>query len=175
MSSPCEEYPPSEDTFLLCDYIEGLYGEAALEVGSGSGYITRILERRFGLVACTDISHCILANQTYRAENRICCNAADALRGQFDLIVSNPPYLDADPIRFQDTDGGSEGMQVSCMFVRSAAPLLRRGGQMAVVSSSLSRHDRLMETAESMGMRARIAMRKKLFFEDLFVVRIDYL
>lgn len=175
MRGQCEEYPPSEDTFLLCDYIEGLSGGSALEIGSGSGYVTGLLERRFGFVACTDISHRVLANQTYPAQNRICCNAADAVRGQFDVIVSNPPYLDSNPVLFRETDGGRGGIEVPGMFMRSAAPLLRRGGQLAMVVSSLSRYDMLIALAESLGMSAQIAMRKKLFFEELYVMRAAYL
>lgn len=174
MQCRCEEYPPSEDTFLLCDYVRGISGGSALEIGAGSGYVSRVLEENFGLVVCTEISRRVLADQTYPAGNRVCCNAADALRGRFDLIVSNPPYLDTPGISFRATDGGRDGVEVSCMFLRSAAPLLGRDGQIAMVASSLSRHDVLADLASSLGLNITVAMRKKLFFEELYVLRMAY-
>lgn len=170
-----EEYSPAEDTFLLCDYIDTISGDSALDIGSGSGYVTCALQNRFGFVACTEINYDILLNQTYPAANRICCRAADALCGQFDVIVSNPPYLATDTVRFQDTDGGVDGVQIPGLILRSAAPLLRRGGHIAMITSSLSRYDTLMAMANSIGLRADIAMRKKLFFEELYVMRAVYL
>ena len=170
-----EEYSPAEDTFLLCDYIDTISGDSALDIGSGSGYVTKVLEDRFEFVACTEINYNILLNQTYPATHRICCQAADALCGQFDVIVSNPPYLATDSIQFQDTDGGIDGVQIPGSILRSAAPLLRRGGHIAMITSSLSRYDTLMEMAKSAGLSAEIVMRKKLFFEELYVMRAAYL
>lgn len=169
------EYLPAEDTFLLCDYIETISGVSALDIGSGSGYVTRALEGRFEFVVCTEINHTILSNQTYPSTNRICCHAADALCARFDVIVSNPPYLATDDIRFQDTDGGMGGVQIPGLILRSAAPLLKRGGHIAMITSSLSRYDTLIEMAKSAGLSAEIVMRKKLFFEELYVMRAAYL
>jgi len=174
LPSPCREYEPAEDTFLLCDYVEGLSGRAALDIGSGSGYVTRLLERSFEVVVGTDIDHCILKNQTYPARNRVCCNAADALRGEFDVIVSNPPYLDTEDISFPDTDGGPGGVAVPGRFLRSAAPLLAPGGAMGMVVSSLSRHTELARLAASLGLKADIAMRRRLFYEELYVLRLTH-
>ena len=174
MPSPCREYEPAEDTFLLCDYVGGLSGTSALDVGSGSGYVTRLLEQRFDLVVGTEIDFCVLKNQTYPAQNRICCHAADAICHEFDVIVSNPPYLDTPDISFLDTDGGPDGVQVPHQFLRSAAPLLAPGGEMGMVVSSLSRHDMLAEWAASMGLRAEIAARRRLFYEELYVMRFTH-
>ncbi len=171
MSKPYNEYTPSEDTYLLCDYIEELSGESALEIGGGSGYVSKVLERNFKRVVCTEISFHILCNQTYPVTNPVCCNAADAIHGQFDAILSNPPYLDTEVIRFPDTDGGPGGIAIPGMFMCSAAPLLKPGGQLAMITSSLSRYDQLLNLARSLGLHAEIAMKKKLFFEELYVLR----
>lgn len=175
MPRPCEEYEPAEDTFLLCDYAQSLYGGTALDIGSGSGYVTRLLEQNFEFVACTDISHGVLRSQTYPARNRVCCNAADALHCKFDVIVSNPPYLDTETIQFPETDGGPGGVTVPAMFVRSAAPLLASGGEMGMVVSSLSRYGDLVGLAGSLGLKAEIALRRRLFCEELYVLRLTHL
>lgn len=168
------EYAPAEDTFLLCRYIDTISGDSALEVGSGSGFVTKLLERRFGYVACTDIDHRILREQTHPAQNRICCHAADAIRYKFDVIVSNPPYLDTEDVRFGDTDGGPGGVSVPISFLHSMAPRLKPDGHIAMVISSLSRLDILAEQARRLGMLHEIAMRQRLFFEELYVVRMAY-
>ena len=166
------EYTPAEDTFLLCDYIDTISGYSALEVGSGSGFVTKLLESRFDFVVCTDIAHDVLCNQTHMAQNRICCNAADAIHYKFDVIVSNPPYLDTDTIQFPDTDGGPGGIQVPMMFLRSAAPLLHKDGHMAMVLSSLSRYDIIMRQARTMGFQSDIVLKRRLFFEELYIVKM---
>lgn len=174
MPAPCREYEPAEDTFLLCDYVEGLSGSRALDIGSGSGYVTRLLERNFDMVVGTDIDLCVLENQTYPAENIVCCNAADALNCMFDTIVSNPPYLDTTQIRFLDTDGGPGGVYIPTKILHSAAPLLAPGGNMGIVMSSLSRHDVLAAQAAALGLRTEIVARRRLFYEELYVLRLTY-
>ena len=40
-----DEYPPSEDTFFLDENIENEKGKNALDIGSGSGYLTKLLRK----------------------------------------------------------------------------------------------------------------------------------
>lgn len=168
------EYTPAEDTFLLCDYIDTIYGESALEIGSGSGFVTKLLESRFDFVVCTDIDYTTLYNQTYAAQNRICCNAADAIHHKFDVIVSNPPYLDTKTVQFLDTDGGPGGIEVPVRFLHSATPLLHRDGHIAMVMSSLSRYDLLVQEASAVGLHSEIAIKRRLFFEEIYIVKMYY-
>lgn len=165
-----EEYPPSEDTFFLADHIEGETGGSALDIGSGSGYLTRILSRNFGLVVGTDVNHAALEGQTYRTDNLVCCDASDALRAEFDLVVCNMPYLATDGILDAATDGGRGGLEVPGRILESARDRIRPGGRMLFVTSSLSDYGGLVARAESLGLEARIVSRKKLFFEELILV-----
>lgn len=164
------EYAPAEDTFLLDDHVRGRSGRRALDIGSGSGYITRSLEGSFGTVVGTDVSHAVLRGQTYAGANRVCCDGADALSGQFDLVVCNPPYLATDRIDDVSTDGGPGGTLVPLRILRSAAPRIAPGGSLLIVSSSLSRYDELIAEAERLGLAASVLARRRLFFEELVVV-----
>lgn len=164
------EYAPAEDTFLLDDHVRGRSGRAALDIGSGSGYITRSLEGSFGTVVGTDVSHAVLRGQTYAGPNRVCCDGADALTGQFDLVVCNLPYLATDRIDDIATDGGPGGTPVPLRIVRSAAPRVAPGGSLLLVTSSLSEYGALIAEAERLGLSARVLDRKRLFFEELVVV-----
>ena len=104
--SEVEPYPPSEDTFFLADYIKNEKGEYALDIGTGSGYLAALLSKSFSVVVGTDLSFHVLKKSGYFTTNNICCNAADALKQQFDLIICNMPYLNTDEILDIRTDGG---------------------------------------------------------------------
>ena len=45
-----DEYPPSEDTFFIANNIENEKGDYALDIGSGSGYLTKLLSKNFAFV-----------------------------------------------------------------------------------------------------------------------------
>lgn len=165
-----KEYPPSEDTFFMAGWIAGERGERALDIGSGSGYLTKLLSENFGTVIGTDIDHDILAGQTYRTENLVCCNGADALGAKFDLIVCNLPYLATDHILDPATDGGPRGLEAPRRILDSAAPRLKRGGKLVYVTSSLSDYGSLLDYARGLGLETGIVARKKLFFEELLLV-----
>ena len=169
-----DEYPPSEDTFFLADYIGGApKGLTALDVGSGSGYITRLLRDSFEFVVGTDINCRVLQNQSgaYRTENLVCCSGSDAIRAEFDLAVCNPPYLATDSVTFESTDGGPGGLEVPARILDSVYGNVRPGGRFAIVTTTLSDYEGLMRHAVAAGFAdARIVARKKLFFEELLLV-----
>ena len=58
-----DEYPPSEDTFFIVDNIENEKGDFALDIGSGSGYLTKLLSENFLFVVGTDINYVVLKHQ----------------------------------------------------------------------------------------------------------------
>lgn len=169
-SSPNDEYVPAEDTFLLADNIQNMSGTMALDVGSGSGYLTKILAENFMLVVGTDIDHDILKNQTYKTDNLVCCNGADALRSDFDLVVCNLPYLATDEILDAATDGGEGGFEIPHRILDSICGIIGESGKILFVTSSLSDFQKLIDYAEQIGLRCMISARKKLFFEELLLV-----
>lgn len=165
-----DEYPPSEDTFFIASNIENEKGNSALDVGSGSGYLTKLLSENFLTVIGTDINFSVLKNQTYKTENIICCNGADAITSEFDLIVCNLPYLATDDILDVATDGGKDGFEIPKEIFDSVAGKIRRGGKFIFVTSSLSDYQKLIDYAQKLGLNAKIIAKKKLFFEELILV-----
>ena len=53
--SKSEQYSPAEDTFFLADNLKYENGQMALDIGTGSGYIAKILSEQFSMVVATDI------------------------------------------------------------------------------------------------------------------------
>ncbi len=165
-----DEYPPSEDTFFIAENIEHEKGDYALDIGSGSGYLTKLLSENFSFVVGTDINYEVLKEQTYKTKNLVCCNSSDALKVKFDLIVCNLPYLATDEILDIATDGGKEGFELPKKIFDSAYVNLKENGKFIFVTSSLSNYQKLIDYAQKLGLDAKILAKKKLFFEELILV-----
>ena len=166
-----DEYPPSEDTFFIANNIENEKGNYALDIGSGSGYLTKLLCKNFSLVVGTDINCEVLRNQTsYKTKNLICCNGSDALKIKFDFIVCNLPYLATDEILDIATDGGDEGFEIPKKIFDSIIDNMAKNAKFVFVTSSLSNYQKLIEYAQKLGLKTRIIAKKKLFFEELILV-----
>ena len=165
-----EEYSPSEDTFFISDYIEKEKGLSALDVGSGSGYLTKLLSENFTIVVGTDINFSVLKNQTYPTQNLVCCNGSDALNLEFDLVVCNLPYLATDEVLDAATDGGIDGFEIPKKIFDSVQKNIKIGGKFLFVTTSLSNYQKLMDYAQKLCLEPRILAKKKLFFEELILV-----
>ena len=165
-----DEYLPSEDTFFVASHIENETGNSALDVGSGSGYLTKLLSEKFSFVVGTDLNYPVLTNQTYKSSHIVCCNGADALAFTFDLVVCNLPYLATDEILDIATDGGSEGFEIPKKIFDSVIDKIKIGGKFIFVTSSLSNYQKLIDYAQKLGLNAKIIAKKKLFFEELILV-----
>lgn len=164
-------YSPAEDTYFIAEHIEKESGHSALDVGSGSGLLTKQLEKSFDLVVGTDINYTALKDQTtFRTKNLVCCSGADALFIKFDLIVCNLPYLATDSISDIATDGGKDGFEIPKIIFDSVIPSLNSKGKFIFVTSSLSDYQKLIDYAQKLGLDVAILAKKKLFFEELILV-----
>jgi release factor glutamine methyltransferase len=168
-------YAPAEDTYFLEDHLFDEKGDYALDIGTGSGYLTRTLSKNFLHVIGTDIDYNSLNTQNKKSENRICCDGAEALYCKFDLIICNMPYLQSDEITDRRVDGGKEGIEVPLKIIKSAVKCLKESGKMLYVTSSLSNYAKLIEESRKLGLDCSIVARKKLFFEELILVQASFL
>ena len=166
-------YVPSDDTFLLADCIRQYRGRWALEIGVGSGVLLNLLEKNFANVAGSDIDLRALQHCRDRSGAMLaCCDAASAFAGRFDLIVSNPPYLPDDRVRDTTVHGGPAGIETTVHFIRSALPLLARGGRMLLVVSSLTDSSALDQLVGEKKMSKKVVREKRVFYETLSVVEL---
>ncbi|MDE1867266.1 MAG: methyltransferase [Thaumarchaeota archaeon] len=163
-------YRPAEDTFFLANYIQNEKGSTALDIGTGSGFLAKILSDNFKLVVSTDINFNALKKAHEIVENCICCNAADALNCNFDLIVCNLPYLPSDQIIDPAVDGLTEGLDVTTNIIKSASNVVKQKGKLVYLTSSLANYTELIKRTESLGFSIKIIAKKKLFFEELVLV-----
>jgi methylase of polypeptide subunit release factors len=96
------------------------------------------------------------------------------------LIVSNPPYLpddyDSGGKRINDAAvyGGTNGIEMTLHLIESSVLSLKREGSILLIVSSLSNIPRLDELLRQLNMTMKIIIEKKLFFETLSVLEINF-
>ncbi len=188
LSIPPDVYEPAEDTEVLARTLSSLANRLrgiVLDMGCGSGALTILLAQRAEKVVAVDInpraSAATVENcRRYGVEDRVGVVCGDLLtafakKEVFDAAVFNPPYL---PVVDEEVDrrayawwsGGRCGVEVATRFVKSVWPLLKPGGVVVLVASSLSDVAGLVEEMVSTGYFVKEVCREKLFFEELVVL-----
>jgi release factor glutamine methyltransferase len=191
-------YLPSDDSILLANFIKRYHGNLALDIGVGSGIITKTLCQNFKYVAGTDIlienlKSCKESIASYRQSHNneiskhhmgfelICTDAASVFRSSvFDLIVSNPPYLlddydnEGKKIRDRTIYGGPTGIELTLHIIRSSLSSLRRDGRLVTIVSSLSNVSSLYQLTHQLNLSTKKMAQKKMFFETLSVIEIRF-
>jgi len=91
------------------------------------------------------------------------------IKGEFDIIVFNPPYLPLDEREPKDsrtaTTAGVLGNEIIIKFLKQAGNHLANGGKIFLITSSLSKDIDFI----AFGYNAEVINEKKLFFEKLTV------
>jgi len=163
-------YLPAEDTLFFADHIQNEKGKSALDIGTGSGYLANVLLPNFEVVVATDIIFDATKKAHNLIQNCICCTSADPLAIKFDLVICNMPYLPSEKIIDSTVDGLDEGLIVPLQIIKSAKNVIKKGGKMMYLTSSLANHKKLLEETESLGFYTKIFATKKMFFEELIIV-----
>lgn len=170
-------YKPSTDTFLLVDSLRNYFGNSALEIGTGSGFVSNFLSRNFKNVVATDIdvqSLIYCKTNTNPKINLICCDTTTAINIKFDLIVSNPPYLPDDSFYDVAIHGGKTGIEKTIYFLESALTNLKKNGYVIFITSSFSDTTKLDNFICEKKLQKKIINQKKLFFETLYVYELSF-
>jgi len=177
--SPDQVYPPREDTYLLAwaAMTEAGGSDLVLEVGTGSGHISRVLQESGIRVIATDINpHAV---KTARSQGLAVVRADlfRGLRGPFDLVVFNPPYLPTRPEERIDDwleyalDGGPDGRSVIKRFAETVHDLLSPGGRVLILVSSVTGCEEVMDLFRKQGFSVDIFQKERVYDEDLIVLR----
>ena len=179
---PESVYFPHEDSLMLAKALESiaeeLGGKSLLEIGCGSGLISILAAKLGAVVTATDINPEAVEAAIQNAKaNSVQLNAFASdlfanVKGSFDFIIFNAPYLpdqDGDmPENFRTQWSIHQNGNVIERFAREAKSHLSSKGRILILFSSLSGD--IMKLLKENGFEARILSRKKLDFEELFVV-----
>ena len=164
-------YEPREDSFLLeIEVKKYSKGKKVLDVGSGSGILAKAaLYSGAKGVLCVDINNeCVkyLKKEGFKA---IQSDLFSNVRGKFDLIVFNPPYLPEDEREDSEssriTSGGKKGNEIIIRFLKESLNHLEENGIILIVVSNLTGKINF----KKFGFKMRIIASKKIFMEKLEV------
>ena len=177
-----EVYPPAEDTYLLLKaaLAEARPEDRAMEIGCGGGAIARQLSSVVQCLIATDINpHALQATRSRASEVPLVrADLFRGIKGRFDLILFNPPYLPFNPEERSGNwidralDGGQNGMETVGRFLQVLEDHLLVGGRALLLISSLTGLPEVIEMASSLGMQAEAVLSERCFFEQLYVLRI---
>lgn len=169
-------YLPSDDSIFLANIVSRYHGILALEIGTSNGIILRELSKNFRVVVGTDIDFNSLKHMLMMSRNErvICCDAASALHNvNFDLIVSNPPYLPSKLTHVdKSVDGGRTGIEVTIHFLTSALDKLTGDGKILVLVSNLSDTCKLDRFIARNNLIMKKIAQKDLFYETLQIIEL---
>lgn len=176
---PLQVYQPESDTYLLLEAArnEVKSGDRILEVGAGSGFISCELAKVSGIIA-TDINpHA--ARAAHNAEvDVVLTDLFMGIRGPFDLILFNPPYLPTLPEERIDDwleyalDGGESGRAVIERFAQNIGNVLAPNGRILLLISSLTGPGEVQELFAGFGYSSGIVMQQVVEDEVLSVLKI---
>jgi len=176
---PDQVYQPEADTYLLLDAArtEVKPCDRVLEVGTGSGLIARELAKVTGVVA-TDINPNAVICARGAGVEVVRCNLFEAVRGTFDLVIFNPPYLPTEPHERIDDwleyalDGGKTGRVVVGRFAEDVGRVLAPGGRVLLLISSLTGLGEVKDLLTLSGFSADVIRQERVEDEELYILRI---
>ncbi len=171
-------YPPSEDTMLLLGAVDVHARERILEIGTGTGVIA-LHAAKVAHVVATDVNPTAVSLVRKNALKNdlslavVRCDVFDGLRGTFDVIAFNPPYLEGDVVGGWDERawrGGMKGIELTKRFLQGLPHHLTDRGHAYLLIRS-DQIEALMLTKNTFDVK--IVARRKLFFEELLVFELS--
>ena len=168
-------YEPAEDSYLLEKEVRKYAkGKRVLDIGSGSG-IQALAARDSGAsyVLATDVNSAVIRELKKKRINAVESDLFKNIRGKFDLVIFNPPYLPRDKREDEEseriTSGGERGDEIIVRFLLSLGKHLGDRGIALIVLSSLTPKKRILESLRKNGLSRKIIAREKRFMEKLGV------
>ena len=144
--------------------------------GPGAGILQLPLNEVADVIA-TDINPHAVCAAKQKGVEVVRTDLARGLRGPFDLVIFNPPYLPTlDEEKIDDwleyaLDGGRNGRAVIERLANEVGRVLAPGGRILLLISSLTGIDATIDIFEGAGYRVEIVERRQVFEEDLRVLK----
>jgi len=135
-------YEPLEDSFLLKKHIKDYAKGKVLDLGTGSCIQAEEALKYTKDVVAADINPEAVELAKEKGIKAKVSDLFSNIKGKFDLIIFNPPYLPFDVREPQDsqlhTTGGRKGHELTEKFLSEAQKFLKKDGKILLVYSSLT-------------------------------------
>jgi len=168
-------YEPRDDSFLLEKYVKKLAKGKVLDMGTGSGIQIEaaLKNKKVNSALATDKDKNVIKKLKGKKYKIIYSDLFSNIKGKYDTIIFNPPYL---PDSRYDNDkslgGGKKGYELLVKFLDQASDYLTRNGIVLIVFSSITNKKKIDETIKKNLLKYKLLEKQKLFFETLFVYKI---
>lgn len=170
-------YSPQEDSVLLQKQVIRLAKGRVLDLGTGSGIQARAAAKikRVKEVVAADVDSEVVKHCKKSVEGgKIRCVKSDLfknIKGVFDTIIFNPPYLPHEPLGGRETalEGGKHGYEIIERFLAQANKHLKTEGNVLLAFSSLTNKPKVEELIEKNLFDWKELDRAHIFFEDIIV------
>ena len=172
-------YEPLEDSYLLKEQvIKFARDKSVLDLGSGSGILAIAAEKAGAKsVLASDINEESIKHIKNLNIKAIKSNLFASIKGKFDLIIFNPPYLPLDKREPFDsqlaTTGGKKGDEIILLLLKQSKYHLNKDGIILLLLSSLTPRKRIISLLKSLSLKYKIISSKNLFMETLEVWEIS--
>jgi len=172
-------YEPAEDSFLLKKYVEKYVkkGMKILDIGTGSGIQAETAIKKGAKVLASDINQESVDFVNKKGIKTIQSNLFKDIKGKFDLIIFNPPYLPNDKREDEQssisTTGGKKGYEIIEKFLKEVKKYLNENGKILLVFSSLTNKQKINLIIKENNFKFKILEIKRFDFEEIYIYLIN--
>ena len=171
-------YNPLEDSFLIQKYVQKYAHGSVLDMGTGTGILAKTAARnkKVKKVLAVDIDDAAITycKNTIRSKkiSFTVSNLFSNIKGTFDTIVFNPPYLPEHPNEDKDVaravSGGKKGYELIASFLNQTGKHLNPQGNILLLFSSLTNKGIVDKLIEHNGLVFEELGTQKFFMETLY-------
>ncbi len=169
-------YEPQEDSTMLEKYVRQYAKGKVLDVGTGSGIqaIAAAQNKNVSSVLATDVQKGVIEYCKKNIKNKkikfIQSDLFKNIKGKFDIIIFNPPYLPQE-LKLKDLTiaGGKKGYEVIERFLNEVNNFLKIDGIILIVFSSLTKKTKVGEFIKNNFLDLKELEKIHIFFEDIYV------
>ena len=178
-------YEPSDDSFLILNFMDEnktlFKDKSVLDMGTGSGILSVKAADLGSDVTAVDINEYVIEELKEKHLRKSIhfkvSNLFSHIRGKFDIVLFNPPYLPRltteDEAVALAVSGGKHGYEIIVSFLSKLNLHLKNDGFALLVFSSLTNKEMVDETLVKYGFEYVLIKKQDFDFETLFLYKIE--